>query len=207
MSVFEPKSWFWLPRAFSFGSTDACLTKADVIKNKIINCFIYQIPVFHISTCNMFSWKKYTSMLFHSVRSEVHFNPWIEIMNWTDWCWPCLLFALEYYLNREQPVSQSVKTRRRRRRKTVLRNTQIVLHSIYYICMKSNIWYQRFKPLYIRDLSRIWMIAAVKRFILFRNKQCTPETLFEKLFFEIEKIWFHDYYFNYTFHNGSVSFL
>lgn len=165
MSVFEPKSWFWLPRAFSFGSTDACLTKADVIKNKIINCFIYQIPVFHISTCNMFSWKKYTSKLFRSVQ------------------------------------------RRRRRRKTVLRNTQVVLHSIYYIFMKSNIWYQRFKPLYIRDLSRIWMIAAVKRFILFRNKQCTPETLFEKLFFEIEKIWFYDYYFNYTFHNGSVSFL
>lgn len=105
MSVLKLKSWFWLPLAFSFGSTDACLTKADGIKNKIINCFIYQIHIFHIS--NKFCWKKYPSKLFYSVRSQVHFNPWIEIMNWTDWT--CLLFALEYYLNKEQPLSQSVQ--------------------------------------------------------------------------------------------------
>lgn len=107
MSVLELKSWFWYPLAFSFGSTDACLTKADGIKNKIINCFIYQIHIFHIS--NKFSWKKYPSKLFHSVRSQVHFNPWIEIMNWTDWRWTCLLFALQYYFNRKQHVSKSVQ--------------------------------------------------------------------------------------------------
>lgn len=159
MSVLELKSWFSLPLAFSFGSTDACLTKADGIKNKIINRFIYQIHIFHIS--NKFFEKNILLSCFiqfaHKYILTLGSKLWIERTGVELAC--CLHYNTTSIGSSMYP--NLYKTRRRRN--TVLRNTQIVLHSICYIFMKSNIWYHRFKPLYIWDLSRIWMITAVKK--------------------------------------------